>query len=278
MDIAPKVIPGVKNLATKGADVITNTIDKIKTPSPMNEVKITDLYNRAIKPTVVGKSNAGQITKANDSVISGVKSIADNKANLTFTDANGETITGQSPKSVDQFTQAIEQTKKTIFQQYDALAKQAGKEGVKVDTIPIANELNSVVDSKSLSIANPGAVKYAEALQKRLIDTGSLDATTAQEVIQHYNESLKAFYKNPSYETASNVKIDALIANKFREALDNGITNLTGKEYGALKKQYGSLSAIEKDVAHRNVVWGRQNEVGLVGNLANITSGAELIR
>lgn len=278
MEVAPKIIPTAKNLINKTVDLTTNTIDKMKAPSTLDESKVLDTYNRAIKPTVVGKSNAGQIAKANDNVLSGIKTIADNKANLSLTDSNGEVIKGQSPKSVDQFTQAIEQTKKSIFQQYDALAKQAGKEGVKVDTTAIASELSPVIDSKSLSIANPNAIKYAEALQKRLIDTGSLDATTAQEVIQHYNETLKAFYKNPSYETASNVQIDALIANKFREALDNGITGLTGKEYGALKKQYGALSSIEKDVAHRNVVWGRQNGIGLTSNLANITSGAELIK
>lgn len=271
-------VAGVMDLAPKVANLAKDTYTKVTTPSPVDEVKIIDKYNRAIKPTVVGKGNAGQIEQANTQVVSGLKTIAENKDNLKLTDMNGETITGETPKTLDQLTQAIAQTKKTIFEQYDALAKQAGDVGVNVDTTAIASELSPIIDSKSLSIANPSAVTYAEKLQQRLMQTGSVDATTAQEVIQHYNESLKAFYKNPSYETASNVQIDALIANKFRTALDNGISDLTGEQYGALKKQYGSLASMEKDVAHRNVVFGRQNEVGLMGNLANISSGAEVIR
>lgn len=35
---------------------------------------------------------------------------------------------------------------------------------------------------------------------------------------------------------------------------------------------------MEKDVAHRATVWGRQNQVGLASNLANLASGAELVK
>ncbi len=262
----------------KGVEKAGQAVSKLTEPSPVNEAKVNDLYNRAIKPTVVGKSNAGQIAKANTQVVSGLKAISDNKANLTFTDANGETVTGQAPKSVDQLNQSIAQTKGSIFKQYDALAKQAGEKGVTVDAPKIATELDPVVNSKSLAIANPKAIEYAKSAQARLIDAGGIDAQTAQEVIQHYNESLKAFYKNPSYDSASTASIDALIANKFREALDSGVTKATGEQYQALKNQYGALSSMEKDVAHRNIVWGRQNQVGLAGNIANVASGAELVR
>ena len=282
MPTPTNIVEGGIKTGAKIADTASNVATKAKatdiiTPK-MDEGKITDLYNRAIKPTVTGKNTAGQIEKANTQVSSGLKAIADNKANLSFKDANGEFVSGETPKSVDQLTQAIEQTKKSIFQQYDALAKQAGGKGVTVDTIKVGSELTPVIESKSLALTNPKAIKYAKSLQDRLTQTGTLDAQTAQEVIQHYNESLKAFYRNPSYETASNASIDALIANKFRAELDNGISGATGKEYQSLKNQYGALSSMEKDVTHRNIVWGRQNAVGLAGNLANITSGAELVR
>lgn len=278
MDIAPKVIPTIKNLATKTSDVVTSSIDKIKTPSLMNEVKITDLYNRAIKPTVVGKSNAGQVQKTNLNVLSGIKTIADNKTNLSFTDASGENIVGQTPKSVDQLNQAITQTKASIFKQYDALAKQAGDAGVTINGSNIGKELQPVVESKSLAIANPKAVEYAKAMQDRLTNGGAIDAQTAQDVVQHFNEMLKSFYKNPTYDNATNVSIDALVANKFREALDSQISNATGSEYQSLKNSYGALSSMEKDVTHRNIVWGRQNNIGFASNIANIASGAELVK
>ena len=251
---------------------------KEKFASNLNEKKVLDLYNRSIRPTVTGKNNAVQIATSNKKTLSGLKTIAENKINLKLTDANGEIRTGEAPRSVDELTQAIGQTKTSIFKQYDDLAKQAGEQGVVVDVLKIGTELTPVIESKSLAIANPKAVEYAKNLQDRLTQAQKIDAQTAQDVIQHYNDSLKAFYKNPSYDTASNVSIDALIANKFREALDEGIVGVTGKQYQTLKNKYGALSSIEKEVAHRNIVWGRQNKIGLASNLANITSGAELVR
>jgi len=265
----------------KVVDTAGKVMEKITVPKeiePLDANKVTDLYNRAIRPTVAGKSTAGQIAKANTNVISGLSAIAENKASFSFTDANGEITAGAAPKTVDQLTQSIAQTKNSIFKQYDALAKQAGEKGVSVNAPSIAIELQPVINSKSLAIANPSAVEYAKALQIRLNDAGAIDAQTAQDVIQHYNDSLKAFYRNPSYETASSASIDALIANKFRVALDDGIINATGEQYQALKTKYGALSAMEKDVAHRNIVWGRQNPVGLVSGLSNIGSGVELVR
>ncbi len=271
-----------KNLTNKTVSGIKTTIGKVtgNVPqgTPFDEAKVLDQYNRAIRPTVAGKTNATQIAKGNSNTISAIKAIGENKDNLTLTDAHGEILQGQLPKSVDQFAQAITQTKKSLFQQYDSLAKQAGEQGVTVDSVNIATELQPVIDSKSLRIANPRAVEYATNLQQRLLDAGQIDAQTVQDIIQHYNDSLQAFYKNPNYETASTASVDALVANKFRTLLDKGIEGATGQQYQALKNAYGALSSIEKDVAHRNIVWGRQNAVGLASNLANLGSGAELVR
>lgn len=279
MVAAPKV-PGAINDAVQGFKNIKYTPAEPPpyTPPPLNRGAISDLYNRAIRPTVAGKSTAAQVAQARDRTVSGLQAIHDNKSNLSFTNADGEITTNTTPKSVDQLTQAIGQTKSAIFKQYDALAKQAGESGVAVDASTIATELQPVIESKSLAIANPKAIEYAKALQERLTSTGKIDAQTAQDVIEHYNASLKAFYRSPSYDTASQASIDAMIANKFREQLDAGISGATGAQYQVLKNQYGALASMEKDVAHRNIVWGRQNNVGLAGNIANISSAAELIR
>lgn len=262
----------------KGA--VSGVVDRALVPKevPLNAAKVTDLYNRAIRPTVAGKSNAAQIQGANTKVLSGLQTIAENKPNLKFTDANGEVVTGKAPQTVDQLSQAIQQTKQTVFKQYDALAKQAGGQGIKVDPLNIAKELQPVIDSQSLKIANPKAIDYATNLQQRLVEAGQLTPEITQEIIQHYNEVLKAFYRNPSAETATTAGIDAMVANKLRESLDSQISSATGEQYQALKNQYGALKSMEKDVAHRATVWGRQNQVGLASNLANLASGAELVK
>lgn len=247
--------------------------------APVDDSAVLDRYNRAIKPGVAGRANAGQIADSNARVVTGLKAIAENKAGLEFTDSEGEVVKGETPRTVDQLSQAIAQTKAAIFDKYDALARAAGDQGVTIEGPEIAKELDSVVNSKSLQLVNPRAIQYAQDLQARLTKMGPIDAKTAQDVIQHYNASLKAFYRNPTYDTASQAAIDATVANQMRAKLDAGITGATGEQYGALKSQYGALASMEKDVARRAMVWGRQNAGGsLASNISNFASGAELVR
>ena len=50
----------------------------------------------------------------------------------------------------------------------------------------------------------------------------------------------------------------------MRRSLDNAIENATGAGYSDLKKAYGSLKSIERDVNRRSVVDARKNTKGLI--------------
>lgn len=275
---------GIEKTATKVAEVapkvakeVSSTVKNLTTQSEASiENSILKKFEKGVKPTVVGKKTASGIQGYKDNVVSAVKSIKENAPNLTFTDEAGGAIIGQTPKTLQQLSDSIEQTKKTIFSSYDSLAKQAGEAGIGVEMSPIAKELDTVINSKSLSITNPKAIEYAKNTQARLVDAGKLDAVTAQEVIQNYNKSLEAFYRNPSYDNASNAAIDAMLANKVREELDKGISGLTGKQYGALKKQYGALKSIEKDVVKATLRDARKNVKGLI-DFSDILSGGQVV-
>ena len=102
------------------------------------------------------------------------------------------------------------------------------------------------------------------------------DAETVQAVIQNYNKSLEAFYRNPTYDSASQAAIDAMIANRLRTALDDGISGLTGEQYAALKQQYGSLKSMEKDVLRATLRDSRRNVKGLI-DFTDIFSGGQVI-
>lgn len=232
--------------------------------------------NKAIKPSVSGKptfkANQSYYQKAREAVVT----ITQNKQNLKFTDDLGNVIQGQNPKSVQQFTEAIAQTKKPIFQQYDALAKQAGKKGASVDTSSVVKELDTVINNKSLQLTHPEAIQYAQAVKDRYLRAGKLETATTQDVIQNYNNALNSFYKNPSYEKTSQAAIDSMIANNLRKSLDNAITSAEGTSYQALKNQYGALSSIEKDVTHRAIVDSRKNIKGLI-DFSDIFSGGQVV-
>lgn len=232
---------------------------------------IVSMFNKAIKPTA--KKTVGQAEKFDNSIVGALRTIKSNVDNLNIEDATGELITGRAPQSIPELAQALEQTKDTVFKQYDALAKQAGGMGAVIDTKPIVDEVIKVTQNNALQLANPEVITYAENWAKRLQGFGQLDTETTQEVIKLMNNNLQSFYKNPSYETASKVAVDAGIANNFRKALDTAIEGATGKEYQALKNQYSALKAIENDVVRASLREGRKNVKGLLDYTDMFTSG-----
>ncbi len=283
-NILPKNISRVINtgaekidqLANKPFDLANVAVKNLTAQSEKQiEQNILSKYEKGVKPLINAKMTPGKLSKYRDDVITAVKTIKENKTNLSFNDESG-LISGESPKTLQQLADSVEQTKKSIFNKYDSLAKQAGEAGINVKVSPIAKELDSVIGNKALKITNPKAIKYAQDLQSRLNKTGKLDASTAQEVIQNYNKSLEAFYRNPSYDNASNAAIDAMVANNMRKSLDEGITGLTGKQYQTLKNQYGSLKSIEKDVIKASLRDARKNTKGLI-DFTDIFSGGQIV-
>lgn len=272
----------------QGTENAQDTMSQLTSKSPQ-EVNndINSYYQKAIKPGLGGRTNATQIENYNLKVPQAIKSIADNVDNLSFKDEFGNVETGRLPQSPAELADAVDQTKANIFKQYDALAQQAGDNGIKVSTEPLANQLDKVINNEAIKVANPQAIQYAQALKDRLTQTvedGSpnglykeFDPQTTQDIVKSFNESLDAFYKNPNYDTASKAAIDAGVVRTLREELDKGISNSTGADYQDLKNQYGALSAIEKDVAKRAVLLQRQggNASGL-GKYVDIFSGGDM--
>ena len=273
LSAAPTITSAIKSTPVKLSSIADSLT---KTSEAQIEQSVLTKFEKGVKPLINAKMTPAKLENYRGDVINAVKTIKANKQNLSFNDVSGETITGQTPKSLQELADAIEQTKKATFEQYNAAAQQAGKSGLEIDLNPIASELDSVINNKSLALTNPKAVKYAIETQQRYIAAGKLDAVSAQDVIQNYNKSLEAFYRNPTYDTASQAAIDAMLANKVRTALDDGITGLTGEQYGVLKKQYGSLKSIEKDVIKASLRDARKNVKGLI-DFTDILNGGQVV-
>lgn len=276
--------PEALNVAKKGVDagteVVKNTL--AKSPEEVHSNILKD-YNKAVKPTVAGKTGPGQLDAYNKNVVSAVKTMVKNKDTLSFQDENGGIETGRFPKTRGELSDAVGQTKKSIFDQYDAIAKKAGEKGAVVDLSKVGGSMNDIVNNEALKITNPSAIQYAKGIQERLTNSDgtpkTIDAPTAQEVIKNYNESLKAFYRNPTYDTASRAAIDAHVVSQIREGLDETIKNTTGENYAGLKKEYGALSSIEKDVNKSAIAQAKQtgsNTAGL-GKYVDVFSGGDIV-
>jgi len=272
-------VAGAKPLMESALPEVGQAVKDLTTPTEEQvNADIANAYNKAIKPTIAGKSTVAQVDKYNGNVQSAIKSIVDNKDNLQFTNDEGET-TSRLPQSRHEFSDAIAQTKKSIFEQYDALQKQAGDQGASVDTKSIAQQLQPVIDNKNLALDpdRSNVITYAKQWQANLKDAGNLTTEGAQDLIKNLNDKLNAFYKNPTPEGASKASVDAMIANQLRTTLDKVINDSTGEEYAPLKKQYGALTSIEKDVTKAALRGAKANAKGLI-DYTNIFTGSDLLK
>ena len=262
---------------------------------------------KGIKPSSAGKKTRGQVQQYNKRASEAIQEIVGNKDNLSLVDEQGATIKGL-PKTVDQLSQAIEQTKSGIFEQYDSLAKQSDvfrterpatypinkypkkdyRKAIKIDLDNTANKLNTVVTSKVLKDLSPETIDYAykriEALKTRnkpsraRKTTGGYTAVETQEAIQVLNQSLESFYRDPSPANKGKALVDSIIANDLRSQLDAVIKQTTGKEYQALKSKYGALKTIERDVVKKTQAEARKQTGGFIPDFTDVLSGHQVVK
>lgn len=237
-----------------------------------HETALDKQFQRAVKPT--GRLESSYKDRAR----SAVSSIIEKQPNLQFTDDAGNIIRGQKPETLEQFGQAIDQTKKMIYQEYDAKQRAAGAQGATVDLMPAIRELVDIATSRPVKVAQPELARYAAELAGRMWNEKAFSTSDAQEFIQNHNQQREAFYKNPSYDIAGRAAIDARVASALRKELDQTIERSVGPGYQDLKNKHGALQAIEKHVKHRAQVVGRQEPGGgLLGRLADVASTGAFI-
>jgi len=243
--------------------------------------------NKGVRPSVVKKEMWQQREKYMKNARSAVDDIVKNKGNLELVDREGNIRRGKLPQTLEEFSQAIEQTKRDIFEQYDSLAKQTQKP---INLGPIIEDLKLITNDRVLQSISPETVKYAQSRIKALSDpiigpdgkpTGSLkakefSATDMQKMIQLLNQSEKAAYMNPVPEMLGRASVDVPIANNLRAALDAAIEKATGVEYQPLKNRYGALRMLETDVTKRAIVDARKNIKGLI-DFSDMFSSHQLV-
>ena len=266
--------PLIKEVGAIGRDISAGTKILLTPSEQAVQNKVISLFQKSIKPTA--KKTLAQGEKYNLDTINALRTIKANADKLNIEDTTGELISGRTPQTINELAQGLDQTKKIVFSQYDELAKKAGTAGAIIDAKPIAEEVAKVAQNKALQLTNPSIIKYTQEWETRLRDFDILDAETTQEVIKLMNTNLQAFYRNPTYDAASKVTIDAGIANNFRQALDKAIETATGEQYQILKRQYGALKAIENDVVRASMRDARKNTRGLL-DYTDIFTGGQMV-
>ena len=167
--------------------------------------------------------------------------------------------------------------KKTVFNQYDALQKQAGEAGAVIDTKPIADMLEASVNLPDVQLNNPEfattLLKMSENYRKR----GKLTLQDAQDVVEGLNSRLETFFKRPDYNSATHAAAAAAISRAIREQMDTVIEKSATSGYQALRNQYKALKTVEKDLARQVAVEMRKNQKGLL-DFTDIFTGSDILQ
>ena len=231
--------------------VVGSTLGKaIAGNSPQQiESALSKTFRRVVKPGRAGRASASQLEAQDRQILSAVDSIIADKPNLNFTDESGRVVTGQLPRSIRQFSDAIDQQKKRIFQQYDQMAQKAGRAGIMIDLTPTVTALRMAAAKPEVEHLHPSVAADLNALADRFETQGAYPAEVAQDIVQNLNATLRGFYKNPTQEIISGGSALGNITPTLRKSLDESIAKYAGPGYQALRNQYGSLRSVEKDVA-----------------------------
>lgn len=284
-----KTLEGVVNIASaipvgKGVRIVGKAVKEgseealeqaaragAKRAVSMMDREFDDMFLKAVKPPS-SQMASPQMTKAYlDKAKKAVNAVIQNEPDLKLMDEAGEAV--KVPQSLKQFSDAIGQTKKSIFKKYSSQATAAGQKGAIVDLNGTADELLKMSDNVVLQDKDPDLIKYIKDKADKLKKRGAYTPEQAEDAIRVYNESLEAFYRQPSYDTASRATADAVVVNNLRKGLDAAISSLEGPGYQELKNVYGALSTIERDVAKRAGRVAGLNAKGLL-DFTDIATGA----
>lgn len=281
--VSTAIVPGAPQKGQKaivdatktGTNLAKDAVNAVRTPSGSGlDLFIDKNIEKAIRPSFSGKTTPALFKRFKGQARQAVKTIVQNKDILDIQNEFGES-TGKLPENLQQFSQAIDQVKKKIFDQYSGMAQKAGESGASVDLTSIADDIMAQVNTKSVKTLFPELVTRTEKIAENLRKSGTFTPKEAQEAIEMMNASLKAFYKNPNPQAAANVVVDAAIASQLRIGLDKAVDGLGGA-YQGLKNEFGALRAIQDDVMKRALVDARKNNKGLA-DLGDIFAKGDIV-
>ncbi len=226
---------------------------------------ITNGIQKGIKPTVVGKSDAGLVRKYYENARTAVRDIVD----------ASPIKLSQSENILDDFAQAVKDTKIKLHQQYSQMAVGAGGKGAMVDLSPVIDDMKALAINANVNRVGGG---IPELLAKKIREWESLPTMVspleAEELIAGLNQQAKTFWKDPtSHTTAASIE---RIAQQTRKQTFDAIERYEGPGYSELRKRYGAQLALEKEVANRAMITGRRAPYGFF-DLANIPAASEFV-
>ena len=206
-----------------------------------------DLMTRAVKP---GKNNV----QWDQSVKQAVPFMKSAEADL-----------GRPIANFEDAVEANKIAKQKLWDQYQARLGPAAQSGAMIDGNQIANAMVNSLDERT-ALQNPQLAEKVQATADTYRRPLPLDQ--AEDFLQSANRDLITYYaknKVSQQVAAGDPQMAATVAegDALRNALYGKLDDLTGPGSAQLKKAYGALTNVQKELTGRAIVWARQNPVSL---------------
>ena len=254
--------PELLEKAPAAVQSLTTTAKELAVIRSLVDGPPESLMTQAIKP---GKNNVGWNADVQ-------KALPNIKA--------AEEQLGRPIAGLDDALEATAHAKKSIWKQYVDRLTPAAKMGAQIDGNAIADAMVNSIDKRT-ALQNPGLVEKVKATADTYRRPIGLDE--AEDFLQSANKDLNSYYaKNKvGRQVALNdpsMSSTVAEAEALRDGLYSKLDDISGPGTGDLKKQYGALTNIEKEMTGRKLVADRQQPNSLSEQIGMVRGAGKMAR
>ena len=249
---AKNALMDVKTVADKTGASIPQALSIPTTPITKRvSNKVRQTVSEIIDLSGEGKNRPKQRIAYLDRAESAIGDIIANKNNLNFVDINGKALPHKLPTNRDtalmDMTQAIEQTKQSIWPEVEIAMQDASNIGKTVSTKQAITNIQQYISSPSI-VSRPDSnaiIKQGKKMIEYYQKVGELDPLTAQTIIKDRNATLSAMKRFTSTTLSDTDKAGLYAAEK--SGLNDSFRQVIGNEATGALQRYGNLLEIEDD-------------------------------
>ncbi len=201
-----------------------------------------------------------------------IKAIKPGKNNVTFKSDLQTTLGELEPhadkiKDLPSLDAAIKAKKLEVWESVKSKLQNEGKDAA-VDFSPAADAIDKIAQKPIFKLKDPQAAEQLTTLSERLRGQ-KLSFAEAEDALESLNAGLDAYYKkNMSSRSLAQradpaVAADIEIADAIRKQFDDKLEG-----FGTLKKTYGALANVGREVSGRIPVAERQNMMSLAEQIS----------
>lgn len=250
-----------------------------------------DAYKAAFSPELeqsvlkglgmTGKTSGGKTLGKAQDYIEGLTSMKERAPGIIVKDIHGvEKPFNPAKADYSETLQAWNETRKQVYSEYSALAKQASEEGATVDLTDTFTTLSQMAREPRTTAYKNSAKKILQELSDNF---GVYDDAGELVGLKGTPDQLETYLADLNKQAATSIttgtgdralgEISAHTSKAIREKMDDLITNLTGEEYQALRNEYASLKDIEVALVNQFKKAARRTGGGLTDYLQILNSG-----